>query len=125
MHSRPHIALIEDNADSRLLVEVLLETDFEVRSYEDGLTALEGLQRHPPDLVLLDISLPGLSGPEVLERLRSLPATTSVPVVALTAHAMHGDRERLLAVGFDGYVSKPLVDGNVLFSAIAANIRVH
>jgi CheY-like chemotaxis protein len=63
---------------------------------------------HEPDLVLMDVQLPDIDGVEALGRLRADERTASIPVLALTAQAMHGDRERFLAVGFDGYVSKPV-----------------
>lgn len=113
------IAVVEDNADNRLLVRALLGGEFELVEYETGTAALEGLRASPPDLVLLDISLPGMDGREVLRQLRSDPSLRKLPVVALTAHAMTGDRERYLAAGFDEYVSKPIVDEVLLLEAIA------
>ncbi len=112
------IAVVEDNPDNRLLVSVILEDDFDVVEFEDGSQALAGLADAKPDLVLLDISLPGLDGMQVLEKLRQAPATASLPVIALTAHAMVGDRERYLAAGFDAYVSKPITDEDLLLDAI-------
>lgn len=114
------IAVIEDNEDNRLVVSALLEDHYELCEYEDGLAALAALPAAPPDLILLDISLPGLDGPEVLAQLRCLPALAGIPVIALTAHAMAGDRENYLAAGFNGYVSKPIVDEEVLLAAIRA-----
>ena len=73
-----------------------------------------------PDVVLLDVSLPGMDGLEVLARMRHHPALRGVPVVAVTAHAMAGDRERYLAAGFDGYVPKPIVDDQFLIDTIEA-----
>ena len=116
--SRPHIAIVEDNADNRLLLSALLGDDYDLTEYEDGPAALAGLPGAIPDLVLLDISLPGMEGPEVLRRLRSDAALRTVPVIALTAHAMSGDRERFLAQGFDDYVTKPIVDESLLYAAI-------
>jgi CheY-like chemotaxis protein len=113
------IAIVEDNPDNRLLVSALLEDRYELVEYEDGTSALEGITRSPPDLVLLDISLPGLDGGQVLAKLKASPGTARLPVIALTAHAMSGDRENMLAQGFDGYVSKPIVDETELFAAIA------
>lgn len=104
------IAVIEDNADNLLLVTAILEEEFRVDAYGAGPDALAGIRQRHPDLVLMDISLPGMDGEEVLKHLRADPATVSLPVVALTAHAMAGDRERFLAAGFDGYLSKPIVD---------------
>ena len=116
--SRRRIAIVEDNADNRLLLSALLGDDHDLDEYEDGPAALARLPDAPPDLVLLDISLPGMEGPEVLRRLRSDPRLQKIPVIALTAHAMSGDRERFLALGFDDYVTKPIVDESLLFAAI-------
>ncbi len=116
------VALVEDNADNRLLVEAILEGVYEVRSYADGAEALAAFAADPPALVLLDISLPGLDGPAVLARLRADPRLAAVPVIALTAHALDGDRARFLAAGFDDYVSKPIVDETVLLDKIARGL---
>lgn len=112
------IAVVEDNPDNRLLVRVILEPTYEVADYEDGFAALEGLPRAVPDVVLLDVSLPEMDGVEVLRRIRSDPALRHLPVIALTAHAMAGDREKYLGQGFDDYVSKPIVDETLLLKAI-------
>jgi CheY-like chemotaxis protein len=93
-----------------------------VVEYETGIAALEGLPRDKPDLVLLDVSLPEMDGTEVLRRLRVDPALSRLPVIALTAHAMAGDREKYLAAGFDDYVSKPIVDEQVLLEAIRRHL---
>ena len=115
---RKSIAVVEDNADNRLLVDAILGDRFELHEYETGSDALDGMARVRPDLVLLDVSLPGMDGIEVVARLRSDAVLADVPIVALTAHAMTGDRERYLAAGFDAYVAKPIVDENVLIDAI-------
>lgn len=112
------IAVVEDNPDNRLLVNTLLEDLYEISEYETGVEAIEGLSRDVPDLVLLDISLPEMDGTEVLAWIRSQPDLASLPVVALTAHAMSGDRERYLAMGFNDYVTKPIVDESILFETI-------
>ncbi len=112
------IAVVEDNPDNQLLVEAILEDDYALDQYEDGVAALAGITASPPDLVLLDISLPGMDGVAVLARLRDTGGLERLPVVALTAHAMAGDRERFIAQGFDGYVSKPIIDEDVLIGAI-------
>ncbi len=119
MSSR-RIAVVEDNPDNRLLVEAILEDEYELELYEDGPEALAGVAELRPDLVLLDISLPGMNGEEVLRRMRLLDGFDTLPVIALTAHAMAGDREHFLSIGFDGYVSKPIVDEDRLLEAIAA-----
>lgn len=113
-----HIAVVEDNPDNRLLVRVILEPAYEVTEYESGFLALQGLQQRMPDLVLLDVSLPEMDGAEVLKRIRADDRLAHLPVIALTAHAMAGDREKFLAAGFDDYVTKPIVDERVLLHAI-------
>lgn len=112
------IALVEDNADNRLLVEVVLGDLFEVTPYENGFDALEGLAKDKPDLVLLDISLPKMDGNEVLRRIRADASLQDLAVIALTAHAMAGDREKYLEAGFDDYVTKPILDEEVLIATI-------
>lgn len=113
------IAVVEDNPDNRLLVRAILEEAYEVEEYENGPDALAGLAAGRPDLLLLDISLPGMDGVEVLRRVRADARLAGLPVVALTAHAMAGDRAKFLAAGFDEYVTKPIVDEAVLLDAIA------
>lgn len=112
------IALVEDNADNRLLIQALLGGEHEIDEYENGVDALAGLSRSLPALVLLDISLPGMDGVEILGRIRRDPALRHLPVIALTAHAMNGDRERYLAAGFDDYLTKPIVDETLLIGAV-------
>ena len=112
------IAVVEDNPDNRLLVRVILRDSYEVQEYEDGFAALAGIPNTRPDLVLLDISLPGMDGTEVLRKLRAESGLPRFPVIALTAHAMAGDCEKYLALGFDDYVSKPIVDETALLDAI-------
>ncbi len=112
------IALVEDNADNRLLVRALLEDRYQITEYETGVAALGGLEADPPDLVLLDISLPEMDGTEVLRRMKEDSRLEGIPVIALTAHAMAGDREKYLAAGFDEYLTKPIVDEEVLIGAI-------
>lgn len=112
------IAVVEDNPDNRMLVQALLEDRYEISEYETGVEAVEGLGSDLPDLVLLDISLPEMDGTEVLAWIREQDELKSVPVIALTAHAMAGDRDKYLAAGFDDYVTKPIVDEDVLFEAI-------
>ena len=114
----PKIAVVEDNPDNRLLVNAILEDDFEISEYETGKEAIAGLGDDAPDLVLLDISLPEMDGTEVLAWIRQQPALKELPVIALTAHAMAGDREKYLAAGFNEYVTKPIVDEAVLLEAI-------
>jgi len=117
------IALVEDNADNRLLIQVVLADLFDVVSYENGQEALQGFAKDRPDLVLLDISLPKMDGNEVLRRIRADDAIRGLPVIALTAHAMAGDREKYIESGFDEYVTKPILDENVLISTIERTLE--
>ena len=112
------IAVVEDNADNRLLLQAILEGLYEVVEYENGADALTGLVASLPDLVLLDISLPGMDGNEILSRIRANQTLKQLPVIALTAHAMSGDREKYLAAGFNDYITKPIVDETILLAAI-------
>jgi two-component system, cell cycle response regulator DivK len=103
------ILIVEDNARNLKLARDILNhfgyRTLEADNAEDGL-ALARAQR--PDVVLMDVQLPGMDGVEALGRLRTDPLTADIPVVALTAFAMRDDRDRLLAVGFDAYIEKPL-----------------
>src|SRR5215510_10510850 len=113
------IAIVEDNPDNLLLFTAMLEDLYEVTTYETGPEALRGLQDEQPDLILLDISLPGMDGTEVLQRIDTDPILRNIPVIALTAHAMTGDREAFLATGFDEYITKPIIDEHILLDTIA------
>ena len=117
------IAVVEDNADNRLLLRAFLGDRYEITEYENGHAALEGFAKQRPDLVLLDVSLPGMDGLAVLSHIRASDTLKTLPVIALTAHAMHGDRERFLKSGFNDYVSKPIIDEQILLSAIARWIQ--
>ena len=112
------VAVVEDNPDNRMLVQALLEDRYDLSEYETGVEAVEGLPDNVPDLVLLDISLPEMDGTEVLQWLRTQDALKDIPVIALTAHAMAGDREKYPSIGFDEYVTKPIIDEDVLIDAI-------
>ncbi len=112
------IAVVEDNADNRLLLLAILDGLYEVVEYENGVDALAGLSATLPDLVLLDISLPGMDGNEILARIRGDDRLRRLPVIALTAHAMAGDREKYLAAGFNDYITKPIVDETILLQAM-------
>ena len=114
----PKIAVVEDNPDNRMLVQALLEDRFEISEYETGMEAVEGLPGNVPDVILLDISLPEMDGTEVLAWIREQKDLKDLPVIALTAHAMAGDRDKFLAAGFNDYVTKPIVDEALLIEAI-------
>jgi CheY-like chemotaxis protein len=115
---KPTLAVVEDNADNRLLLSAVLGDQYQIVEYENGPDALAGLASALPDLVLLDISLPGMDGNEILAEIRRDGRMRHLPVIALTAHAMAGDRERYLAAGFNDYITKPIVDESILLNAI-------
>lgn len=103
------ILIVEDNdKNMKLFRDVLTVAGYQTLEATTGAKALELLTRHAPDLAFMDIQLPDIDGIEVLRRTRAAGLNPSMPVIALTAQAMHGDRERFLAAGFDGYLSKPV-----------------
>lgn len=107
------VLLVDDSAEVRLLLQVLLELDgFEVTAAEDGPSGLAAAATECPDVVLLDVQLPGLDGPDVLRALRADPATADLPVVFLTAAASE-QADQLLALGARGVLSKPVDPGTV------------
>lgn len=113
------VVVVEDNLTNRELIgEILSLWGHEVMEAGDGPEALEQMAEIRPDVVLLDIQLPGLDGYEVLKRIREVPSLNGLKVVALTAYAMQRDRERVDTAGFDGYVTKP-IDLDKLQEAIA------
>jgi two-component system, cell cycle response regulator DivK len=107
--SERHILVVEDNEKNLKLVRDVLQFEgydvIEARSAEEGVTLAT---ERPPDLVLMDVQLPGMDGVEALRQLRRSSATASIPVVAVTAFAMKDDRARLLDAGFNGYLEKPI-----------------
>ena len=103
------VVVVEDNElNMKLFREVLESSGYRTLEAETGERAVALTTEHRPDLVLMDIHLPDIDGVEALRMLRADERTASVPVLALTAQAMEGDRERFLAAGFDGYLSKPV-----------------
>ena len=103
------VLVVEDNEKSmKLFRDVLQATGYRTLEATTGAEAVRLAAEHAPKLVLMDIQLPDVDGSEALSRLRADDRTASIPVLALTAQAMHGDRERFLAAGFDGYMSKPV-----------------
>jgi two-component system, cell cycle response regulator DivK len=103
------ILVVEDNEKNmKLFVDVLEAKGYRTLRATTGAGAVEQAAEHVPDLVLMDIQLPDVDGVEALDRLRADERTASIRVLALTAQAMDGDRERFLAAGFDDYLSKPV-----------------
>ncbi len=104
------VLIIEDIPSIAKLFSILLKKlDLDVVVFENGEDACEWLESHTPVLVLSDIMLPGLSGEEVLRRIRSMNHNETIPVIAVTALALEGDKDRLLESGFTDYISKPVV----------------
>ena len=103
------VLVVEDNEKNmKLFRDVLRAKGFATIEAVTGEEGVELARRHAPSLVLMDVHLPGVSGVEALARMRADERTASIPVVALTAQAMRGDRERFLEAGFDGYLAKPV-----------------
>ena len=103
------ILVVEDNERNlKLLRDVLEYAGYDVRAARTGEDGIALAVKEPPDLVLMDLQLPGIDGMEALHRLRESPRTAGIPVVAVTAQAMKQDRERALDAGFNGYVAKPI-----------------
>jgi CheY-like chemotaxis protein len=109
------VLIVEDNEKNMKLVrDVLQATGYSTLEATTGEEAIELSLSQAPALVLMDVQLPGIDGVEALERLRQNERTASIPVLALTAQAMSGDRERFLEAGFDGYLAKPVDIGELI-----------
>jgi len=104
-----HILIVDDNPINLELAGDLLEMDgFQVTLLEHGAAAVAEASNSQPELILMDLRMPGMSGLEAQQALRSCEATRDIPVVVVTASVMAGDRERLLSEGFDGFMQKPI-----------------
>ena len=102
------ILIVDDEPDGVVpIVKFLAHHGMEILVAENGLEGLAVLTNTIPDLILLDLSMPLMSGWEMLEKLRAIPTTIDIPVIAITAHALKIDKERVLEAGFDGYITKP------------------
>ena len=112
------ILIVEDVEYNRDLLVQLLEEEYEIVTAADGAAGIEAATRERPDLILMDLSLPGVDGWEATRRLKARPETETIPVIALTAHAMQGDEERARACGCDDYLTKP-IDEDRLFEMLA------
>jgi two-component system cell cycle response regulator DivK len=104
-----HILYIEDEPGNRMLVRRVLEAEgFVVSEAANGLSGLEIATQTEPDVILLDINLPEIDGYDLAKQFRETPNLSEVPILAITANVMHGDRERTLEAGCDGYIQKPI-----------------
>lgn len=117
--NRKRILVVEDHPINVKLVKVLLQGAYEVRTAGDAEEALQVLDGYRPDLVLMDVQLPGMDGLELTRRLKTDPRTRGIVVVALTAYAMKGDEDKALAAGCSGYITKPL-DTRTFVEQVAA-----
>jgi two-component system, cell cycle response regulator DivK len=115
------ILIVEDVALNRDLLVQLLEDDYRLVVAEDGIAALERAAAEKPDLVLMDLSLPRLDGWEATRRMKADGDLRHIPVIVLTAHAMHGDEERARASGCDDFLTKP-IDEAELYEKIARHL---
>lgn len=103
------ILYIEDNPDNRLLVKrILLSEDYSILEAIDAKDALKVLESTRPDLILMDINMPDMDGYTLTAKIKAMPGFERVPIVALTANVMRGDKEKTLEAGCDGYIQKPL-----------------
>jgi two-component system cell cycle response regulator DivK len=116
------ILLVEDNEVNRRLAGFLLRSHgYQVREATTAAAAFEMVDKERPDLIVMDIQLPGMDGLEITRRLKEQPATADIPVIAVTSYAMKGDREKALAAGCASYVTKP-IDKNTFIQEVAAHV---
>jgi CheY-like chemotaxis protein len=122
---RHKILIVEDNAINLDLITAMLEPfDLDIITAEDGYEALKKTDENPDiSLILLDIGLPGIDGIEVFKRLKCIDASKDIPVVAVTAHAMAGNKEHLMSIGFNDFVAKP-IDKNILYEKIKEYLKL-
>ncbi len=118
MVMKKRVLIVEDVEFNRDLLVQLLEEDYEIITANDGGASLKLAARERPDLILMDLSLPVVDGLEATRRIKADQSLKSIPIIAVTAHAMQGDREEALAAGCDDYMSKP-IDEDILFEKLA------
>jgi two-component system cell cycle response regulator DivK len=107
----PRILYIEDNRDNRMLVRRILmasDYDFQVEEADSAIKGIEMATVNPPDLILMDMSMPEMDGLTATRKMRTINTLQDTPIIALTANAMEGDKERSLEAGCDGYIRKPI-----------------
>jgi two-component system, cell cycle response regulator DivK len=107
---------IEDNLENRILIRRLLSTtSYKVVEAADAFEAISCLRKFSPDLILMDINIPNVDGYTLTAKLKTIAGVKSIPIIAITANAMRGDRERTMQAGCDGYIEKPIDIDNFLF----------
>jgi two-component system, cell cycle response regulator DivK len=105
----PRILYIEDDLNNRILVRrILLASGFDVQDVDNAIDGIAMAHSDPPDLILMDMSMPQMDGLTATAEIRNIPELSHIPIVALTANVMQGDRERSLEAGCDGYIRKPI-----------------
>lgn len=114
----------DDPYNLKLFVEILEAGGYEVINASNGESGVRAAREHHPDLILLDIQMPVMTGTEACKILKSDPETKDIPVIALTAYAMAGDREHFLSLGFDGYIPKP-IDLTEFLKTVGEYLRSH
>ena len=103
------ILYVEDNLENRILIRRILQAEgFHMLEAENAYQALSLIRTSSPDLILMDINMPGMDGYSLTEQLKSQPGHRNIPIVALTANVMKGDKERTFEAGCDGYIQKPI-----------------
>ena len=116
------ILLVEDNEVNRRLAGFLLRSQgYQVREATTASAAFEMVKKERPDLIVMDIQLPGMDGLEATRKLKEQPSTADIPVIAVTSYAMKGDREKALAAGCAGYVTKP-IDKKTFIQEVAGHL---
>ena len=121
--SEKKILLVEDNPVNRRLAMFLLRSQgYQVREATSAQEAFEILKSEPFDLIVMDIQLPGMDGLEATTKLKGEPATANIPVIAVTSYAMAGDRDKALAAGCSGYVTKP-IDKTIFLAEIGRHLK--
>ncbi|WP_373481977.1 response regulator [Acetobacterium sp.] len=111
---KPLVLAVEDNPDNMITVKALLNDHFRVLEAADGQESIDIAKKFVPDLILMDIALPGIDGVQAFKAIRAMPGLENIPVIALTASAMTQDREGILAQGFDAFIPKPIIEREFL-----------
>jgi two-component system cell cycle response regulator DivK len=123
MPNNATILYVEDNADNRTLVRrILMAEGYNLLEAANAAQALETLRNNKPDLILMDINMPDMDGYSLTAKIKDTPGLESIPIIALTANVMRGDRERSLEAGCDGYIQKP-IDIDLLSEQIERFLR--
>jgi CheY-like chemotaxis protein len=117
IEGKPVLLVVEDNADNMLTLKALLGDKYTVLEAVDGFAGVAMASKHIPNLIIMDIDLPGMDGIEAFAEIRKNPSLQHIPVISLTANAMASDRVRILAHGFDAYIAKP-VEASKMFTII-------